>query len=247
MTSPNVTLDRPETAQIREIARADLVVANTAWAFAQERRGEIDQHFATLKQANPTLWNGRVLLFRNCMFSGDALTGDAFEADYASFCAWHAWRRPDASVKNVFSAAAVEGSDGAFLLGVMGSHTTNAGHVYFPCGTPDPEDVTGSRVDLDLSARRELIEETGLDASTFDVAPGWLVISIGPFLALFKRMRSREPGEALRQRVLSFLSAQKQPELSDVLLVRKLADLSPAMPPFVTAFLEHRLSSRLPG
>ena len=45
----------------------------------------------------------------------------------------------------------VRSSDGAYLLGVMNRHTANAGRVYFPAGTPDPDDIVGARVDLDGS------------------------------------------------------------------------------------------------
>ncbi len=44
---------------------------------------------------------------------------------------------------------AVRASDGAFLLGVMGAHTANAGKIYFPAGTPDPDAMSsGETVDL---------------------------------------------------------------------------------------------------
>ena len=46
----------------------------------------------------------------------------------------------------------------------------------------------------------------------------------------------------LAERIRAFLSTQRQPELADVHIVRTLTDLRPAMPPFVTAFLESRLS-----
>jgi 8-oxo-dGTP pyrophosphatase MutT (NUDIX family) len=245
MTSPSVSLHEPADVFIREIERADFTVSPAPWPFALERRAEIDEHFAGLQKAKPSLWNGRVMLFRRCAFSGRTLTGEAFETDYASFTAWHAWQRPDATVKNCFATAAVIGSDGGFLLGQMGPHTANAGHIYFPCGTPDPEDVTGDRVDFDLSARRELLEETGMADNELDVEPGWTVVEVGPFIALFKRMRAAEPAETVREKMRGFLSRQKQPELSDIIIVRKPGDISPLMPPFVMAFLEHALSSRV--
>src|SRR6266576_268539 len=85
-----------------------------------------------------------------------------FEVDFASFIAWRDWGFPDKSVRNCFPMAALRSSDGAFLLGVMGSHTATAGQIYFPAGTPDPNDINGNTVDLERGVIRELIEETGL-------------------------------------------------------------------------------------
>ena len=80
----------------------------------------------------------------------------------ASFIAWRDWGFPDRAVRNCFAAGAIRASDGAFVLGVMGPQTANAGKIYFPAGTPDPGDVVGQEVDLAGSVRREIAEETGL-------------------------------------------------------------------------------------
>src|SRR6185312_16939891 len=107
--------------------------------------------------------NGRVLLMHRQVIERGVLRGDFLETDYASFIAWKHRGRPHAQVRDCFGAAAIVSSDGAFLLGVMGPHTFNAGKIYFPCGTPDPADIVGDKVDLELSVGRELKEETGLN------------------------------------------------------------------------------------
>jgi hypothetical protein len=49
------------------------------------------------------------------------------------------------------------------------------------------------------------------------------------------------PGDALRARIEANLAQQEDPELAGIHLVRSRADLTPAMPRFVTAFIETQL------
>jgi 8-oxo-dGTP pyrophosphatase MutT (NUDIX family) len=135
--------------------------------------------------------------------------------------------------------AALRGSDGGFLLGVMGRETANAGKIYFPAGTPDPSDVADGTVDIAGSVNRELLEETGLDASEMDAEPGWHAVLAGPRVALMKVLRAREDAATLRQRILRHLANERTPELSDVVVVRNPSNLSDAVPDHVTAFLHH--------
>jgi 8-oxo-dGTP pyrophosphatase MutT (NUDIX family) len=169
------------------------------------------------------------------------LRGDYLETDYASFAAWRHWGRPAAGVHDCFGAAAVATSDGAFLVGVMGPHTANSGQMYFPCGTPEPRDVVGEKVDLDLSLRRELKEETGLDAANFEAEPRWTMVVDGPLIAQIKVLHAEQTAAVLRERVLAHLASESHPELSGVRIVAKFADVDAAMPRFVTAFLASRL------
>jgi 8-oxo-dGTP pyrophosphatase MutT (NUDIX family) len=213
----------------------------TGWNFATERRAEIDALFAELQRAKPALFNGRVLLMHDYAIDGGVMRGAFLEADYASFVAWQRFGRDDVGIFDCFGAAAIQAADGAFLLGVMGTHTFNAGQIYFPCGTPDRNDIAGGgKVDFDFSVRRELQEETGLDPASLIVEPGWTVVIDGSLIAVIKVMRSPLAAEPLRAHILEALARERQPELSDMRIVRRQADFDPMMRGFAKAFLVHR-------
>jgi 8-oxo-dGTP pyrophosphatase MutT (NUDIX family) len=233
-----------ETVSVVPSDRLELAFAPKPWAFAIERRAEIDAYFKALQREKPSVWNGRVLLLHERTFAGGVFRGSYLETDYASFAAWRQWGRPAAAVHDCFGAAAIMAADGAFLLGVMGPHTANSGRIYFPCGTPDPDDIVGSRVDLDFSVRRELKEETGFDIVEFSAEPGWTTVFDTSLIAHIKVLRSGEGAEALRARVLDHLARERQPELADIRIVRSAADFDPAMPRFATAFLAQRFAVR---
>jgi 8-oxo-dGTP pyrophosphatase MutT (NUDIX family) len=226
------------------VDRLELAFKPKPWAFADERRAEIDADFAKRQRENPALWNGRVLLLYHQVVQDGVFRGDFLETDYASFLAWKAWGLPSAGVRDCFAAAAVVGRDGGLLLGVMNAHTANAGQVYFPCGTPDPDDIVGDTVDFDVSVRRELKEETGIDAAMLSPEPGWTAVVDGSLIVQVKLFRADEPAEALRTRALDHIARERAPELCDVRIVRTQTDFDPAMPRFVTAFLAYHFSVR---
>ena len=230
MTAPNVS----------HVERVDLAYSQKPWLFAQARRADIDAHFAARQGRNPALWNGRVLIMQEIAVQAGVLRGAFSETDFASFLAWIDWGRPPAGAWDCFAAAAIVCADNGWLTGLMAPHTANAGQVYFPCGTPDPNDVAGNRVDFDKSLARELTEETGLRVDEFDGEPGWTMAVDGPLVALIKVLRSREVAADLRERVLSHLAREAQPELSDIPVVRGPADLDARMRPYVVEFFKHR-------
>jgi hypothetical protein len=230
-----------EDIPIIPVRRLDLRFEPAAWPFALERRQEIDTHFAQLRVERPEMWNGRVLLMRRGEITGDVLTGAYLETDFASFIAWRDWGFPDKSVRNCFAMAALRSSDGAFLLGIMGSHTATAGQIYFAAGTPDPNDIAGEAVDLERGVMRELTEETGLGLADVEPQAGWHLTPLGQRIALMKIVQAREDAETLRARITAFIAGERDPELAGVHVVRGLNDLNPKMPPYVAAFLADRL------
>jgi 8-oxo-dGTP pyrophosphatase MutT (NUDIX family) len=226
------------------IDQLDLTFDPRPWPFAAERRADIDAFFANLQREKPAVWNGRVLMMHDYALSDGVFRGRYLETDYASFAAWCTWRRPPAGTYDCFGAGAVIAADNAVLLGVMGQQNFNAGSIYFPCGTPDPSDIIDGKVDLDFSVRRELKEETGIDAAGLEIEPGWTTVIDGPLIAHIKTLRSHESAETLRARMLAHLAREAQPELSNVRIVRGPADFDPAMPGFVTAFLRYHFDAR---
>jgi hypothetical protein len=224
---------------ILRMERLDARYAPRPWPFANERRVEIDRHFSALKRAQPALWNGRVLLLHDHAIEGAVFRGAFLETDFASFIAWRDWGHPDATVTNCFSAGALRGSDGGFLLGVMGPHTANAGKIYFPAGTPDPDDIVGEDVDLMGNIWREVAEETGLARADLAADDGWYCVLAGPRIAQLKLLQARETAEVLRRRILAYLAREPAPELADIRVVHGPDDLDPMMPSFITAFLAH--------
>jgi 8-oxo-dGTP pyrophosphatase MutT (NUDIX family) len=225
--------------EIIPIDRLEFAFAPLRWEFAHERRAEIDAHFEVARREKPALWNGQVLLLRDWTIESGVLRGTFLTTDFASFLAWKEFGWPEAQVTNCFAMGALHGADGAPLLGVMASHTANAGMIYFPAGTPDPSDIVGDRVDLDASVWREVAEETGLTPRDLIAAPGWTAVRDGPHLALMKTMRAGVDAKTLQQTIRAYLSAESHPELADIRIVRGPDDLDPAMPNFIAAYLRH--------
>lgn len=247
MIAPFAIPADPSDIPVLPLRDLDLRFAPKPWAFAEERSDAIQSHFAELRRDMPALFNGRVLLMHEHTFEGGVLRGAYLETNFASFLAWRDWDFPDASMRNCFALGALRGSDGAFLMGVMGAHTANAGRVYFPGGTPDPSDVFDGKVDLEASVVRELEEETGIGRDAYDLAPGWTAALAGPRIGMLKTLHAREPAAALRDRVRAHIAAEQEPELEDMRIVGGPHDLDDTMPPFIHAFLHHLWSTETAG
>jgi 8-oxo-dGTP pyrophosphatase MutT (NUDIX family) len=236
-------------ARIFEVAELDLAYEPAPWAFAESRAEEIAAHWALRKQTLPHLFDGRVLLLGRHEFStrGDGATilrGAYFETDFKAFLAWRDFGYPDAHVCNCFSMAALRSADGAFVLGEMGSHTANAGMVYFASGTPDRSDIFGAKVDLGASVRRELLEETGISPDKVAMAAGWTIVYAPPRIACLKITHSPDKALDIKTRVEAFLADDPNPELSRMHIVRRQQEIGAIRcPRFIVDFLHHALGS----
>jgi 8-oxo-dGTP pyrophosphatase MutT (NUDIX family) len=182
-----------------------------------------------------------VLLLKRYLICDATFLGSCFETDYASFIAWRHWNCPDPTVYNFFAAAALRAADGGYLVGEMAPYTAGAGRLYFPAGTPDPSDVDarGAFDPIDHLSR-ELREETGISIDELDAEPGWVLVRDRCTVALIRRLVSRENADDLRRRAMRHITDERQPELSDIRIVRGPAQLDARMPTFVKAFLQEQ-------
>ena len=232
-------------SRILDVAELDFRFAPRPWAFARERAEDIRAYWDRKRETQPSLFDGRVLLLgEHELFTRPdgalCLRGAFFEVQYSEYLAWRDFGHPDRSVCNGFSMAALKSSDGAFLLGEMGAHTSNPGSIYFAAGTPDRNDVFGDVVDLTASVTRELGEETGISASETEYGPDWVVVYTPPRIACMKIMRLAMTAAAASARVAAFLARDPEPELARMHIVRGPADIQPArMPLFIREFLDH--------
>src|ERR1700744_6592837 len=197
------------SAVIHRVTALDLKVETWSWPWATAERARIDAHFMMRQAEKPGIWNGRVLLTRKVGFSGDRLSSSYFETDFASFLAWRDWGYPDRTVFNGFGMGALRASDGAFVLGEMSARTANAGQVYFPGGTPDPDDVADGRLDIDSNISRELKEETGLTPADYRPAPHWDCVVVDALVAIIRILDVDMPGDAWRARIEVTLARQE--------------------------------------
>jgi hypothetical protein len=219
------------------VARVEAVCAPFDWRWAHENREAIAANWAERAAGKPQMFNGRVLLVSRYEEAGETVRPTFFETDFASFLGWRDLGYPDDTITNGFAMAALQGSDGAYVCGVMGGGTANAGRVYFPAGTPDRSDLRpDGTVDLAGSVTRELGEEAELFPGADRIADHWIVVRQWPALAFLRPVIFAEPAEAVAARGRAAVAAQDEPELAGACVIRGPGDIDDRMPMFLRTF-----------
>src|SRR5690606_21873978 len=122
----------------------------------------IDTNWKREKACNPALFDGRVALLSSLGIADGTLEGRCHMVRYATFLLWRKLR-PVGGAGHAYTHPILVGSDNALVAIRMGSHTINAGAVYFAAGSFEELDFREGRADPDRNMAREVMEETGLD------------------------------------------------------------------------------------
>ncbi len=232
--------------EIRRVSRVEACCRPFDWTWPKQNRDFVEENWKRRTAGKPQMFNGRVLLLQDVAFEQDLCRNTYFEADYADFVAWIDKGYPDPAIANGFAMGALRGSDGAYICGVMGNGTTNAGRVYFAAGTPDLSDLKlDGTVDLATSLTRELAEETGLEEGDYRVDDEWIIVQRWPTIALLRMVTLPVMAEEGAAKIRANIARQHEPELQDVRIIRGPEDIDPErMPLFLQSFFGWAFAQR---
>jgi 8-oxo-dGTP pyrophosphatase MutT (NUDIX family) len=225
--------DLPPPPSVDILAASDLRFRDEPPAFVAQRLVQIADHWSRAVVAKPALFDGTVLIAEQLAFAGGRLSATLRPIPFSAFLAWRDWGYPVGGLTHLSAAAAIVSADGAVLLGRMGAHTANAGRTYLVGGTPDLSDVgADGMVDLVATAARELVEETGL--SPAGGAAEVLFVRDPPRAVVVAVHRFAASAGEIAARVRAFLAADPEPELADVVVIHRRAEIDPAVVPATT-------------
>jgi 8-oxo-dGTP pyrophosphatase MutT (NUDIX family) len=224
---------------ITRITNLDIRCVERRWPWAEVHAAEIDAFWGEAKAKQPALFDGPVFMFADVVITGATCRAVCFETRFSRLLYAKRLCFPDPEVVNGFAMAALQASDGGYLLGVMGAETANRGQVYFPSGTPDPSDRRpDGTLDLNGSVMRELAEETGLQPGDYEIGVGWFLVRDSGFLAFLRPVSLPHPAAEARARMLGRMRQLKEQELSDIYIAHGPGDIDEQrMPGFILAFL----------
>jgi len=211
--------------RVLPISGVDIRFVPGAWPMPDDLRASVAGRWAAMLEANPHLWDGRILGVSPPVIGEDGiLRSEAREDAFSAFLTWREAGFPEMGIRNLFGSALVVSADGFLILGVMGDDTANAGRIYPPGGSLEPRDVLeDGRVDVARSTAIELTEETGLNAA--DARLGNLIAVLdGPRVSIGQAFHFRASAEQLVAEIRANLDLQEHRELADVVALKRASD-----------------------
>lgn len=210
---------------VQPIHGVDIRLVPGIWPMPDDLRASVSGRWAAMLEANPHLWDGRILGVSPPVIGDDGiLRAEAREDAFSAFLTWREAGFPEMGVRNLFGSALVVSADGFLILGLMGNDTANAGRIYPPGGSLEPRDVLDDgHVDVARSTQIELTEETGLNAANSRLGKLVAVLD-GPRVSIGQAFHFDASAEELLAQIRANLDRQEHRELADVVALRRAAD-----------------------
>lgn len=212
-------LQRIEDGVVVALRDVDIRLEAEPHPFETENAAAIAAHWARACADNPALFNGQVVLPVSASVEDGILHGVSRPVDFATFL--YCLRSADGSGGiHLFANAVMVSRDNAILAGRMAAHTANAGRIYCPAGTFEPQDFVDGRMDFDANTRREVMEETGLDLNDARHEAGYWLMRRGAMVLLFRRVYFDADADSLAARMTAFIESQDEPEMDRAVILR---------------------------
>lgn len=205
--------------------------------FERDNAAAIDENWRVETEANPALFDGKVVLLSSLTYADGRLEGLCNIVRFATFMLWRK-TRPLGSAEHAYAHAMPVTSDNALILIRMAGHTVNAGRAYFAAGSFEPQDFRDGMADIDFNMLREVGEETGMDLTGCERDPSYHLRSSEGASVIFRRYYLDEPAEAVAERIRAFVAAEEEPEIEGPVIVRGPSDLPADMAQHIPAMIE---------
>lgn len=214
------------TGNVSFVSRCDFALDPAAvWPFALEHREAADAHWQKALLSNPAFFNGNIFLMKEINIADGIFTASFVKTEFKSFLYWKECGFPEAGVWDGFGSALLHSAEGHVVLGRQRLGHINSGLTYLPGGFIDQRDVGADySIDIGASIAREVKEETGLDGHDMELQPGFYVTRLGRQISVAAEYRSRLAADDLRKRLLEHIAADDDPELADVVIVKRPPD-----------------------
>ncbi|MDX8481305.1 hypothetical protein RFN28_23005 [Mesorhizobium sp. VK24D] len=192
--------------------------------FERDNQVAIAENWRREMEAKPALYDGTVVLLSALAYRDSRLIGRCHAVKYSTFMLWRK-NRERSGAEHAYAHALLAAGDNALVAIRMGSHTVNAGRVYFAAGSFEPVDFRDGLVDVDFNMIREVGEETGIDLSAAGRGRRYHALSTPSGTVIFRRYRVAESADEIARRIRAFVAAETEPEIEGPVIIRHAADL----------------------
>ncbi|KUM27993.1 hypothetical protein AU467_13855 [Mesorhizobium loti] len=192
--------------------------------FERDNQAAIAENWRREMEAKPALYDGTVVLLSALAYRDSRLVGRCHAVKYSTFMLWRK-NRELSGAEHAYAHAVLVAGDNALVAIRMGSHTVNAGRVYFAAGSFEPIDFRDGLVDVDFNMIREVSEETGIDLSAARSGRRYYALSTASGTVIFRRYRVAEPADEIARRIGAFIASEAEPEIEGPVIIRDADDL----------------------
>lgn len=231
----------PAEGVVFPVVGTDLRVLEGPHPILARHTPEIEANWVRERAANPSLFNGQMVLQHRLSVDSGTILGEGYLAPYAAFLWWRNTLRPPVAC-HLAAIPVIETSDGAVIAVRMGERTANPGKVYCAAGSIDAsdikEDARGQVCDVPGNMRREVLEETGLDIAEADAGP-YQALSIRGAVTLFRRIRFAETSDAILSRIHQYVETAEEEEIDGAVAIFDADPHAHDYQPFMRVILAH--------